>query len=305
MARQGKDFELLIEKIEKAALETGAVIHSPGYLEDRITGEKREVDILIEHSIGTSIIKIVIECRDRLAVQDSTWIEQVHTKLCDVLVNKAIVVSSSPFTAPALEKASFYNIEARTYEQVDTLFIKSLWKCEFVKLTIHSVDIISAQLQTRNYPKQKITLDKKFFHDKLFYFNRLEMEGITLFLLVQVGNMKNNISNGPIPDGPPIRKKYGLMLGGNQSTMLYKEDEQFIEVESILLESDFRAHSKKFPLTKISKYAHNKRIISYVVEVHDFPLGENRILEFIVKEDGSISLPEILKDAKVEFEFDS
>ena len=47
---------------------------------DKITNQPREVDASIRYQVGSVPILITIECRDRVAVQDSTWIEQLVQK---------------------------------------------------------------------------------------------------------------------------------------------------------------------------------------------------------------------------------
>ena len=98
MTRQGRELELLIERVEKAVLPEGATIQSPWIIKDRITNQPREVDILIEYTIGTTPIRIIIECRDRTSTQDTQWIEQIQPKVGDLKANKVIAVSSSAFT---------------------------------------------------------------------------------------------------------------------------------------------------------------------------------------------------------------
>ena len=82
--KKGRKFELLIQTLEKHALSKNGTIISPGHLNDKITNQLREVDILIESKIGNSNISIILECRDRKAIQDSTWIEQLYSKLKDL-----------------------------------------------------------------------------------------------------------------------------------------------------------------------------------------------------------------------------
>ena len=91
-------YKQALKKLEKTPLPADAIINSPGFLIDKVTNQQREVDVLIEHTVGTSNIKIALECRNRQAIQDTTWIEQIHGKFGSLDVNKIIAVSTSPFS---------------------------------------------------------------------------------------------------------------------------------------------------------------------------------------------------------------
>ena len=111
MEKEWRELELLVKKIEKTLSRETTVIKSPDFLIDRVTGEKREVDISIQDKIGSTNILIVIECRNRNNSQDVRWIEEIKTKHNDLKASKVIAVSKYGFTKQAIEKAKFYNIE--------------------------------------------------------------------------------------------------------------------------------------------------------------------------------------------------
>jgi hypothetical protein len=171
MLRQGRELELLIEKLEKTVLPKGAKITSPGFIPDRITGVLREVDILIEHKVGTSQIRIIIECRDRNSIQDVTWIEQIHTKVNDIRANKVIAVSSSEYTQPAKEKAQFYGIETRIYSEINHDIIKEWWKVEYLDLRKKQFNIVSTHIDLIGSKSLDKLIPKKKTDDK--FINRI------------------------------------------------------------------------------------------------------------------------------------
>jgi len=120
MARQGRDLERLVALIEEAVGPEGAEVKSPDFIEDRVTGEKREVDVSIRMRVATSLVLIVVECRDRNSVQDVTWIEQVEQKSRDLKASKVIAVSAEGFSEAALKKAAFLGIETRRMDEIST-----------------------------------------------------------------------------------------------------------------------------------------------------------------------------------------
>jgi len=118
MPRKGKDFELLIKKLENIPLPVGAIIKSPDYIEDEVTGSKREIDISIKYTDNDCTYMTIIECRDRCSTEDVTWIEQLITKARDMGADKIIAVSSAGFSQNAIKKASHYRIELKTYRKI-------------------------------------------------------------------------------------------------------------------------------------------------------------------------------------------
>jgi hypothetical protein len=110
--KAGRELELLVAAI-KRALHPNAKVESPGILKDRDTGEDREVDVLVTIPTGPQVILIAVECRDRAAKQDVTWIEQLIAKKESIGVDLMIAVTSSEFYRPALFKAAKRGVAVR------------------------------------------------------------------------------------------------------------------------------------------------------------------------------------------------
>jgi len=111
-------FELLVSRIEAALAPKGAVVRCPDRIPDKVTGQLREVDASIRFQVGTTPILITIECRDRVAIQDDTWIEQIAKKKEKIGASATIAVSSRGFTQPASRSAQHFGIELRTLTDV-------------------------------------------------------------------------------------------------------------------------------------------------------------------------------------------
>lgn len=84
---------------------------------DKITGDEREVDVLISKEVSDYRINIALEVVDRKRKADSTWVEAMCKKHEALATNKLILVSRSGFFRPALKKAQFYGAEATTLLQ--------------------------------------------------------------------------------------------------------------------------------------------------------------------------------------------
>lgn len=126
MARKGRQFELLVTRIQRVLAPEGAKVTSPDWIVDAITGQRREVDAAIRYRRDGKDILINVECRDRNSAQDTTWIEQLVTKRRDINASHTIAVSKSRFSAQAVTKAQAYGIDVYTIQDIQDTEI-STW----------------------------------------------------------------------------------------------------------------------------------------------------------------------------------
>lgn len=123
VGRAGRDLELLVAELERLLGETRSQIRSPDYILGR-SGTRREVDVSVRSTVGSSELLVVLECRDRQDRQGVNWIEQLAGKARDVRADRMIAVSSSGFSDGARQTAERENITLRTIEElaVDGIF---------------------------------------------------------------------------------------------------------------------------------------------------------------------------------------
>ena len=119
MPRKGRELEKLVEALENYLSNKNVSIESPGFVEDRITKEKREIDVLLTSGQGHHKQLTAFECKDWVAKVGTKEVEAFQTKIKDLKINKAIIVSSSGFASTAIEKAKFYNISCLDMEEVE------------------------------------------------------------------------------------------------------------------------------------------------------------------------------------------
>lgn len=115
---QWREFERLIALIEHRLAPKGAIVRSPDRVADKTTGQPREVDASIRYRVGSVPILITIECRDRVSLEDVTWIEQLIAKRESIGASATIAVSSRGFSRPATDKAKAHAIETRVLKEV-------------------------------------------------------------------------------------------------------------------------------------------------------------------------------------------
>jgi len=118
MGQDWREFEELVAKIEQTLSPVEAIVKSPDWIVNNITGRKREVDASIRYTVGTVPILITVECRKRKYKQDDTWIEQLVTKKQNLGAARTIAVTSQGISEQAKKNALFYGIEVRKISEI-------------------------------------------------------------------------------------------------------------------------------------------------------------------------------------------
>ena len=120
-----RDFEKLVTRIEHALAGEGVTITSPDFIPCVTTGSPREVDASIRTRVGSAEILVTVECRDRVAVQDVTWVEQLAAKKKNIGAAKTIAVAASGFSAEAARIARENAIDLHILDEITEDDIKS------------------------------------------------------------------------------------------------------------------------------------------------------------------------------------
>jgi hypothetical protein len=148
MPKRSNDFQRLIYLV-RVNLAAGAKVTESKMLRDRRTKAFREVDVVVEGSVGGQPVRVCVECRDHKRVADVQWVEQMKAKHERLDTNALLLASRSGFTHEALAVAGSYGIETFTLEDPDESMLKerlsaasSLWlrtvriKAEKVTVTV-------------------------------------------------------------------------------------------------------------------------------------------------------------------------
>lgn len=259
MPKKGRETELILKELESLSLGNQAVIKSPDYIIDRVTGRKREVDISIRFSIGTHEFLTIIECRNRKKVDDVTWIEQIIIKSKNLKANKIIMVSTSGFTENAKKLAKHENITLRTLEELTAeetidwfnfLYRKQNWELIHMNITPGFFPY-QKRLKKKEIKTQKYNLEDKIIKSPSGeYVNFKDV-------INSIINENNKVLFGDIIDNnPPIEKELNVKF---DSKIKY-----LIEIEGITCYIDkmnikckYWVEAKKIPLKKLLKYKEN------------------------------------------------
>jgi hypothetical protein len=120
--KKGRNLELLIKKIEDVlGKDSNQEVTSPCLLADKISGQLRELDVVVVMNNSHHKTVIAFECKDYSRPVGVSVVEAFQTKVKSCDINIAILVATKGFTKQAKLKAQFYNIHCFTLEEVDQL----------------------------------------------------------------------------------------------------------------------------------------------------------------------------------------
>ncbi len=109
-------FQRLIRDLHAQLASNCSIIES-AMLIDRLSGDAREVDIVLRSVVGGYELVVSIECRDRSRPATIEWVEQMIEKHNSLPTNKLILVSRTGFTQTAKAKADRHGVETYTLEE--------------------------------------------------------------------------------------------------------------------------------------------------------------------------------------------
>lgn len=176
MPKRSNAFQKLVFLVKKHAAAEATVTESK-FLQDRITGAMREVDICLESVIGGHRVVVSVECRDRRRKADVQWVEEMKGKHERLPTNALVLISHSGFTKEAEAVAKTYGIETIALNALDEssaerLFgnSSSLWS-KVVSLAVTKV--VMGVAATDNLPAERVAVTP----ENLIYNYKGEEEG--------------------------------------------------------------------------------------------------------------------------------
>jgi hypothetical protein len=102
--------------LQQQMAETATVSES-GLLRHRLTGESREVDVVIRADVGGHSVVVSLECIEHSRPADVTWVEQMKTKHDHLETHRLVLVSLSGFSKQAADLARTLGVETYTPEE--------------------------------------------------------------------------------------------------------------------------------------------------------------------------------------------
>lgn len=119
--KAGRALEKLVATIERAlGGNTDVTVESPKLLPDRVTGELRELDVVITFISTHHQLLVGLECRDRSRRVTVNDVEAFMSKCRDTGVHKGIIVAPRGFSKAALVKARAHGVGCLSLAQAAT-----------------------------------------------------------------------------------------------------------------------------------------------------------------------------------------
>jgi len=159
MPKRSNRFQRLVALLHASLGEDGHVIES-AMVTDKISGQQREVDILLTMNAASYTVNIAVEVVGRGRKADTAWVKSMQAKHASLPTHKLVLVAEQEFTAQALKKASFYGIEALTIDsalETDWKLASALTANGFFELTTFKYSC-SAIYQTSDGGREQLKL---------------------------------------------------------------------------------------------------------------------------------------------------
>ena len=256
----------LIASLEASLLPKGAKIKAQDYIEDRVTGQLRRVDISIRKQVGSIPVLIIIDCKDKNIINDIEWIEKLAQKRDAIHAEKAVAVTYDKFSDSALRKADFMNIETRSLNEITPSDISEWCKIETMTLSNYRVEYINVKIFLETSPE--LYSQAQNFLKSVFQVGKMDTEA----KIFTTGNSKdifdiNSIWNGMFPkhrtegykgvepNGPKIRRTFIPNFTNPREKLQLILDNKKIEIKELELTCDIWIERTEIPLSWVSKYS--------------------------------------------------
>lgn len=115
--KRTNDFQALIALIERQLAAPGVRVVESEMLADRLTGERREVDVCVYATVSGKSVTLALECRDHKRKADQTWIDTLRGKYANLPVDKVVAVARGGFAKTARAAAEKARIQTLTLEE--------------------------------------------------------------------------------------------------------------------------------------------------------------------------------------------
>jgi len=108
MPKRTNPFQSVVLALQRT-LHPNATVTESTFLRDRISGERREVDVVVEAYVGPYSLILGFECTAGARPADVGWVEEMHGKHQSLSTDKLFLVSQHGFTHRAVLKAESHN----------------------------------------------------------------------------------------------------------------------------------------------------------------------------------------------------
>lgn len=276
MDKSGKSLEILVRVVEEILLPKGfnVTVRERVYNDEGI--QIAELDVIVTGRLGSTQLNWLIECRDRPSedAAPGSWIEQLVGRRDRFNFNKVTAVSTTGFSAGALEYAEEAGIEIRTVDEISEEVVSDWFRATEMHVTVARGDLDNVSL----FLSPKISEDRRERYLEILSETSPKDE----FLVhtgtgnpvsfhdawQQVLNENRHLFDGIDPGSAPRPAKVLVNYANPDGRYSVEFDGDEYQVEKILYEASLSVETMDVPIAKIVEYSDVTEARSIAQSVH-------------------------------------
>jgi hypothetical protein len=300
MARRGRDLERLAAFLEKSLGPKGIQVTSSDFIGGKVSKSKREIDVSLRSRVGSTEVLVIMECRDRVEIEDVTWIEQIAKKMEDVSADKAVAVTSVGFTSGAVNAAKMYNIELRTFEEINPEEVLLWFEMKDFEIHKQRCNLLRCEIHLRGeiseLPKEFIAKVTPPMNIRLPIFRR-KKDG----QLISLENLWNSLPQqevfSNIGEQKKVRRLHINLTG--EGILQIPNSPDPLEIDYVDIVAELWIEVEKKPLKSVKFYKEEDKVIAKTADfeafecmgkelifgLHQFPETGEQIVSLRLKEE--------------------
>jgi hypothetical protein len=218
---------------------------------------------------------VIVECRDRDATEDVTWIEQLASKREDVGADKAVAVSATGFTEGAKNTGATYGILLRTLQQVDLSEVLLWFPFQEIPLDklcweLHHIDIAVDKdaLESLQHVAGWLEDAEARRVDKVLF--RVKHNGSLALIWQHLWNdlPGPRIYKGVPSDGTRIRRVVQIQFPDEQQRYQVETAIGFVDVIELTIFAELWIERVQIPLASVQFYDDGSHVLARDAQFH-------------------------------------
>lgn len=264
MATDGKKLEGLVTFVEETLLPKGFDVKTNECVYNDDGVQIAEFDIEIRGKVGSTSIAWLIECRDRPSdgPAPGSWIEQLVGRRTRFGFNKVTAVSTTGFSAGAIEFAHLKGIEVREIkalipeEFAHWLAISHIHQIERVIMLQHGKILVSER-ESDGLKRALLEIISGTPADDAFLKSSKTGEFVKpANAFSQAVGAEGTLFDDLVPNGPGKKVRLHVQYTNDEDHFVVETSVGPIRVKAILFEGELRIKEVLAPLSEMTEYRH-------------------------------------------------
>lgn len=159
LPKRSNSFQRLVVRLQNALHDEDCTIEESAMVQNHISGNKEEIDILVTFEKGDNVYRAGIACRDHSRPAGPSWIRDLASQRDHCRLDKVIAFHSNGFSGPAKQTAEAVNISTFHIDEIPSIDIgNAIGLVEAILTTFVNVQlgaIFSEHLEQFTLPSQQ------------------------------------------------------------------------------------------------------------------------------------------------------